>query len=137
MNEIVKHNGVLDPARLGFPPMFPVELAMNAAPLQDVCEAYGVTKDHFEDLIRDPLFVKAFADARESLAKDGMSFKVKAKLQAEELLKESWKLIHDTSIPASVRADLIKSTVRWAEYEPKPSQNSGITGNAFQININL
>jgi hypothetical protein len=65
-----------------------------------------------------------------------MSFKIKARIQAEELLKKSWSIIHSEHTPVAVKADLIKATVRWADYEPKNGGPGGL-GNAFQININL
>lgn len=126
-----------DPSELGFPPMLPIELAMRVAPVQEICEAYGVTKDQFVALTRDPLFVKAFSDAKEALSKDGVSFRLKAKMQAEELLKKSWNLIHAETTPTTIKADLIKATVRWAGYEPRGDSAGPLAGNAFQININL
>lgn len=126
-----------DPSLLGFPPMLPVELAMHVAPVPEICEAYGIDKETFVALTRDPLFVKAYSDAKEALAKDGVSFRLKAKMQAEELLKKSWELIHSESTPNNIKADLIKATVRWAGYEPKGDSGGPLAGNAFQININL
>lgn len=125
-----------DPAQLGFPPMLPVELAMRTTPVSEVCEAYGVTKEMFVKLTEDALFIQAYAGAREMLQKDGMSFKIKARIQAEELLKKSWAMIQSSNTPSAVRADLIKATIRWAGYEPK-NEGPGGGGTAFQININL
>lgn len=126
-----------DPALLGFPPMLPIELAMRVSPVPDVCKAYGISKDEFVALTENPLFVQAYKSAQEMLQKDGMSFRIKAKLQAEELLKKSWQIIHSRDTPTTVKADLIKATIRWAEYEPRGDAKGGLGGNAFQININL
>jgi hypothetical protein len=125
-----------DPALLGFPPLLPMELALHTASVPEICASYEVTKEEFLVLIEDPLFVQAYAAAKEALARDGMSFKTKAKLQAEKLLEKSWSLIHSDNTPSAVKADLIKSTVRWAGYEPKGDNALG-NGSAFQININL
>jgi hypothetical protein len=126
-----------DPAFLGFPPMLPIELAMRSAPVSEICAAYDISRDEFVALTNDPMFVKAYAEAKEALQKDGVSFRLKAKIQAEELLKKSWQLIHADHTPTTVKADLIKATVRWAGYEPKGDGPGGGVGNAFQININL
>lgn len=127
-----------DPAFLGFPPLLPIELAMRVAPVQEICAAYGISKDQFIELSQDPVFVKAYGDAKEALQKDGVSFRIKARLQAEELLKKSWSMIHDQNTPTTVKADLLKATVRWAGLEPKGDPGGGgVNGNAFQININL
>jgi len=127
----------LDPSLLGFPPMLPVELAMRTYPAHVVCAAYEINREEFERIIEDPVFIVAFRAAQEALTKDGASFKLKAKLQAESLLAKSWSMIHLDGTPAAVKADLIKSTVRWAEYEPKKDGGAGLNGNNFQINIDL
>jgi len=126
-----------DPSKIGFPPMLPVELAMHMDTAPAICEAYGVDRERFLELVDDPLFVAAYQNAVEELRKDGMSFRVKAKLQAEALLAQSWKLIHSNDTPTTVKADLIKATVRWAGYEPKGDAVGAGGGSAFQININL
>jgi len=126
-----------NPAELGFPPMLPIELAMRTASVPEICAAYDIDKNQLLELIENPLFIQAYKVAQEMLQKDGMSFRIKAKLQAEALLKESWRMIHSTETPTAVKADLIKSTVRWAGYEPKGDGVGGLAGNAFQININL
>ena len=127
----------LDPALMGYPAMLPMELAMGTDTPDNIFAGYGLTQDEALKLLADPNFTKALASATEQLKEEGMSFKVKAKLQAEELLKKSWLLIHDPTTPHSVRADLIKSTVRWAGLEPKPNQTAGDGMTALQININL
>jgi len=125
-----------DPSELGFPPMLPVELAMRSAPVPEICAAYDISKEQLTALANDPVFVQAFQSAKEMLQKDGMSFRLKARMQAEELLKKSWAMIHSDHTPTAVRADLIKSTVRWAGLEPK-GDGVGVGGSNFQININL
>lgn len=126
-----------DPALLGFPPMLPIELAMRVAPVPEICAAYGIDKEEFVTLTNNPVFVQAYKSAQEMLQKDGMSFRIKAKLQAEELLKKSWQIIHSRDTPTTVKADLIKATIRWADLEPRGDSKGGGGGNAFQININL
>lgn len=127
-----------DPADLGYPPTLPIEVAMRNASVADICAAYGLSKEDWDKLRADPVFVADVAEAVELLKKEGMSFKIKARLQAEELLKTSWKLIHAPAdeVPPSVKADLIKFTVRAAglEADNKASQNNQ---NNLQININL
>lgn len=125
-----------DPAYLGFPPLLPLELAMQTAPVKDICEAYDITKDQLLELIENPLFAQAYTVAKESLKQDGMSFKMKARMQAEELLKKSWEMIHNEATPSNVKADLIKSTIRWAGLEPK-GDSLGAGGTPFMINIHL
>ncbi len=73
-----------DPSLLGFPPMLPIELALRIDTTPKICAIYGISRDDFAQIIRHPVFVKAYQEAVESLKVDGMSFKLKAKMQAHE-----------------------------------------------------
>lgn len=105
-----------DPSEIGYPPTLPIEIALRVAPLPDICKAYSISKEEFDELRRDPVFLADLKRAVEMVKKDGMSFKLKAQLQSDELLKTSWKMIHDLSgdVPPSVKADLLKFTIRAA-----------------------
>jgi hypothetical protein len=46
-------------------------------------------------------------------------------------------LIHDPGVSAAVKADLIKSTVKWAGLEPKNDVATEGTGGGVRITINL
>lgn len=131
---------VRDPARLGYPPTLPIEIALKTAPLATIREEYGFSEEQWEALRHDPVFLADLAKAVEMVRQDGMSFKLKARLQAEELLKTSWKLIHGPAdeVPSSVKADLIKATMRWAGFDDKgAAAAAAAVGTALQININL
>jgi hypothetical protein len=123
-----------DPARLGYPPTFPIEIAMRTATPQKICEAYGITHAEWLDIKHDDRFLADLQRAIDMLKHDGMSFKLKAKLQIEELLKTSWRMIHDPRTPPQVQADLIKATARWAGYD-SPAAVGVASGNGFAINI--
>ena len=66
-----------------------------------------------------------------------MTFKVKARAQAEELLTTSWTLIHSPDVSAAVKADLIKSTVKWGGLEPKNDVLAEGGSGGVKITINL
>jgi cytochrome P450 len=125
-----------DPATLGWPPTLPIELALRSAPVKTVCEAYGLSREAWDELRHDPRFVAEVRAAHDMLRKEGMTFRAKAKLQAEELLKSMWTMIHDRDAPHAVRADLMKFVVKasgLSEEKVGPAQ----VGNALQINIQL
>jgi len=126
-----------DPAALGWPPTLPVEIALKTAPMDEIRQAYGYSKEEWMRLKDDPRFLSDLAAAVTMVRQDGMSFKLKAKLQAEELLKSSWRMIHDATAPATVRADLIKATMRWAGYDVKENSGGGSGGTSLNIQINL
>lgn len=128
-----------NPAEIGaYPPTFPVEIALRTAPLPDICAAYDISHEQWLELKADPVFQRDLTAAVELVKKDGMSFKLKAQLQADELLKTSWRMIHSKNeeVPASVRADLLKFTVRAAGYA-EPAEKTNANQNNLQININL
>jgi hypothetical protein len=129
-----------DPARLGYPPTLPVEVALRVASVKDICASYGLSHQDWLRLTEDPIFRADLAGVVKELKKEGMSFKMKARLQSEELLKTSWKMIHSPTdeVPASVKADLLKFTVRAAGLDGSKDQAAnGKQGTPLQIQINL
>ena len=128
-----------NPSEIGtYPPTFPVEIALRTAPLQEICAAYNISHEEWLVLRADPVFQRDLTAAVELVKKDGMSFKLKAQMQSDELLKTSWTMIHDkVDVPASVRADLLKFTVRAAGLADPAEKGAGGPQNALQININL
>jgi hypothetical protein len=126
-----------DPASIAWPPTLPVEIALKTAPMNDIREAYGYSNEEWMRLKDDPAFLADLAAAVQMVKQEGMSFRLKARLQAEELLKTSWRLIHAPTdeVPSSVKADLIKATARWAGYDNKEQVGPGGTSFAIQINL--
>lgn len=135
MNAVTTIDHELD---LGYPATLPLELALRIGTPRSICEAYGITRDEFEALCRNPTFVEDMRRAKELVRKEGMSFRIKAMLQSDELLKTSWAMIHNTALPATVRADLIKFTVRVAGLDASKDQGGGGDDKpSFSITVNL
>jgi hypothetical protein len=128
-----------DPATLGYPKTLPIEVALKTASIKTICESYGITKDEWNELRYDEAFIADVRKAKTMLEQEGMSFKLKAALQAEELLKTSWKMIHasNNEVPAAVKADLLKFTIRAAGLDGSADKSGLSAGNNLQININL
>jgi hypothetical protein len=85
----------------------------------------------------DPVFLKKVEHYRTEIRDKGMTFRLKARAQAEELLTTSWLLIHDPIVSPAVKADLIKSTVKWANLEPKGNESVEAGSGGVSITINL
>jgi hypothetical protein len=85
----------------------------------------------------DHIFLKKVEHYRTEVKDKGLTFKLKARAQAEELLTTSWMLIHDSAVSPAVKADLIKSTVKWAGLEPKDSGPQDQSTGGVKITINL
>ena len=88
--------------------------------IADLLSHYRITAADLKRFAVDKIFKTRLVHFRREIATEGLGFRMKARVQAEELLQTSWNLIHDPSITPSVRADLLKSTVKWAGLEPKP-----------------
>lgn len=130
----------VDPSLIGYPPTFPVEIALQEHSVQEVCDAYGIDKARWLEISSDPVFISDLQAVLIDLRTNGVSFKLKARLQAEAMLKRNWDLVHDTleNVPAAVQADLIKHTVRMAGLDASKDQAAAAAQqNALQININL
>ena len=105
--------------------------------MQEVITRHKVTANDIIGFKQDPVFLKKVEEYRDEIRDKGMTFKLKARAQAEELLTTSWLLIHDPSVSAAVKADLIKSTVKWADLEPKGDDAQAGGGGGVKITINL
>ena len=105
--------------------------------LDEVKQRHKVTGQDISGFNADPIFLKRVAAYREDIAEKGLTFKLKARAQAEELLTTSWTLIHNPDVSAAVKADLIKSTVKWAGLETKSDDGDSNAAGGVKITINL
>jgi hypothetical protein len=105
--------------------------------LQEIIGRHGITANDILAFNADPVFLKKVEHYRTEVREKGLTFKLKARAQAEELLTTSWLLIHDASVSPAVKADLIKSTVKWAGLEPKDTAAPDSGTGGVKITINL
>lgn len=106
--------------------------------IEEILSRHGKTADELKALSHDKLFNKKLRAFREDIKENGTTFKLKARTQAEALLSTSWDLIHSIDVLPSVKADLIKSTVKWAGLEPtKDDAGAGAGAGGVTIHINL
>jgi hypothetical protein len=105
--------------------------------LQEVITRHRISANDILTFNADHVFLKKVEGYRTEVREKGLTFKLKARAQAEELLTTSWLLIHDASVSPAVKADLIKSTVKWAGLEPKDAgpQDNGTGGVKITINL--
>jgi len=117
---------------------FDVALTLEGSgePLSDVLQRHKISSSEILEFNADPVFLKKVEHFRTEVRDKGITFKLKARTQAEELLTTSWLLIHDPAVSPAVKADLIKSTVKWAGLEPKDTSQD-ISSGGVKITINL
>lgn len=124
-----------NPAVKGWTAAFVVDVALGTSD-ETLCDSYELQYHELSDIKADPLFILQLASVQKELKKDGVSFKLKAALQSEALLETSWALIHSPATPPSVKAALIKDTVRWAGLDAPAVAAEGARG-GFSVNIIL
>ncbi len=131
-----------DPTTLSWPPTLPIELALKTASPQALQVEYGYDDAQWAALPRNPVFMRDLAGACELVRQEGMSFKLKAKLIAEENLKQVWKMIHQSheTVAPAVKAKLIELSAQWAGFANKggDGETTGpVNANTLNIQINL
>lgn len=130
-----------DPTSLVWPPTLPIELALKTASPVELQVEYGYTDIEWDALRKNPVFLRELAGACELVRQEGMSFKLKAKLIAEENLGEVFRMTRDRDCPHAVRGKLIELTARWAGFDPRtiPEGAAGgpVNANTLNIQINL
>jgi len=106
--------------------------------LQEVMGRHSIDANDLIMFKRDPVFLKKVEHYRDEVREKGMTFRLKARAQAEELLTTSYLLIHDPGVSPAVKADLIKSTVKWGG-AGRPRTTTTLEGAAggVRITINL
>lgn len=105
--------------------------------IQEVLDRYNISATDYAKLAKSKAFVAQVDAYRKEIKAKGVPFRMKARAQAEELLSTSWCLIHHPEVSPAVKADLIKSTVKWAGLEPKDSVEPVGGNGGVAITINL
>lgn len=105
--------------------------------LDEILTRHGIVATDLLVFNKDPVFLRKVGDLRDEIRDKGVTFRLKARTQAEELLKTSWLLIHDPGVSPAVKADLIKSTVKWGGLEPKGDVGVESATGGVKITINL
>lgn len=136
MTELVPTN----PTDLKERPEWSSHLALDVAigtSVDAILEAYSLQMHELVAIKKDPQFITQVNKMRKDLDKEGVSFRLKAQIQAEHYLQNSWDMIHDGDVDPKVRADLIKSTMRWAGYDSPAGAGVAGAGGGFSVVINL
>lgn len=125
-------------AREPFDPRLAYELALEMGEPLETFAKYGLDETAARKLLGMKAFVTKIKQYREDIVAGGVSFKLKAKMQAEDLLTHSYEMATDAEVPPSVRADLIKWTAAVAGLGPPKDtkEGGGSSGSGgFVLNI--
>lgn len=124
-----------DPANYSFDPRLAYELALDLESPGEVFDRYGYSADAAVKLLGNATFIKTIKNYKVEVAENGVTFKLKAKIQAEDLLSHAYAMARDASMPPAVRADMIKWTAMVAELGPKKDHSGGGGGSALTLAI--
>lgn len=118
---------------------FDIALTMEGSgfDVQEVLTTHDILPEDLAVFSQDPVFARKVEAFRGEIRDKGVTFKLKARAQAEELLATSWAMIHDNTVSSAVRADLLKATIKWAGLEPKGDVPEGPMGEGVKIVINM
>ncbi len=111
------------------------ELALRMDSTEDIFAAYGYTPEAAAELMESPAFTGLLSRIGVEIRENGLSFKMKAKAIAEELLPVAFDLAKDPLQSAAVRADLIKWTAKVAGHEPNPKAADAGAAAGFTLNL--
>lgn len=129
-------NELLAPLKRGWDDRFALDLAMSLEGSGDkipaLLESYGYTQDDLHAFTKDPLFEKRVRELQAQLKENGLTFRLKAKAQAELLLDTAWDLIHHPDTTPPVKADMIKWTTKVAGLDTAAKE-----GNEGRVTINI
>lgn len=127
-----------DPAvATGYPAGLALELALRVAKPSEVLKAYNLTLPAFQVIMAIPAFKIEYKELCEQAKDEGFSYKMKARAQAEGMLRTTWQMVQDVTTPAAVRADLIKFNARVAGFDKKDNGDVGVAADKIRITINL
>jgi hypothetical protein len=131
--------GPASSAAIPWTALFAAEVAIGQDDYLAICARHGVSAAEWGALSQDAEFTSAVEAVRLALRRHpDASFKVKSRLFAESLLPRFRSLIDDDQTPPSVRADLMKYSVKMAGLDASAEQRTAAAaGPPLQININL
>ena len=124
---------------LDIPPQLVWECAAGLENPTDVAARFGFTGEKWERLQQWPPFIQAVQQQRAEFERNGMTFRLKAGLMAEEMMSQMFKqaIANDTSIMQKL--SVFNSLVDVAGLKPDKKQEaaSAVSAPKFSITINI
>ena len=112
------------------------ELALKLDESPVIFQRHGYDAGQALALIETPEFSKLLERVAKDVREQGLTFRAKARVMAEDLLQHGYEIATDEYASAAVRADLIQWFARVADLEPavkKDGTNSG--GGGLHLSI--
>lgn len=118
------------------------EVARNqVGPKLDAAELIarlGIDRELFLRCCADPTFIKLVKSYQTELEENGVSFRLKAGVIAEDGLRQLYTIINDAEEPGNTRLKALEKAVEWADLKPAANGTGGAVGaGAPQIVFNF
>ena len=119
-------------------PRLILDLALGIEDTRDILTRYGLTDNDYIALCGSRTFRQELAVTIRDIHENGLPFRAKARIQAEAYLEVINDLVYNETTPATTKLEAIRSTVRWANLEPKEDKSeSGNTQAQINVSINF
>ena len=125
----------LRPAIKDYPQNFVMELALGLETEDALCVRYDFTPEEYALLLSNKTFQSDLANWKQRMADEGLSFKLKARVQAESYLMDIDGIIHDPSTSNETKLAAISRVVSWGGLDQKATQESSSSKPSITINI--
>lgn len=111
------------------------ELALGMDDPEVVFARYGYTPAQALEFTETPAFEAMLARIGKEVRENGLSFRTKARVIAEELLPHAFQMATDPLTSSSTRATLIQWVTKVAGLEPKEAKDDGRSGGGLNLTI--
>ena len=116
------------------PDRFYIDLAIGAAPFDDICRTYGLDPEDVGALDADAQFTMRLLQAKQSVEDDGSAFKARCRSMVHETIQHVGRIVSDVEAPARDRIEAFKTLAKLGALEPKEDQTR-TTGPALSLTI--
>ena len=111
------------------------ELALKMETPEEVFRRHGYEAGEAVALLESPAFIAILERVATEVRETGLSFRMKARAIAEDLLPEAFDMATDPTVSSSVRLDAIKWAAKVADLEPRVKEEQKGTGGGLTLNI--
>ncbi len=126
-----------NPTTTNINPVLAFEVALGMLSIDEIAQKHGLPATDLRGFVENPHFSKMVDDFKVDLEAHGVSFRLKAALQAEMYMDTTlWAMANDATTPSQVKLDYFKQLTKVGGLEPKP-QTGNEGGPGFRLVINL
>jgi len=125
----------LTPIEASFDPRLAFEIALGNEEPEDIYPRYGLTYNNWMSLIMQPTFKQAVVQHQNEIIENGISYRLKAKVQSEAYLKDAHLLIKHPMTPPNTKLAAIQWVAKMADLEPR--KEAAEQGTTFNLQINM